>query len=159
MENLKFEKKEELEIKTETITSDVLIDLIYRGKGEPQDKRFMSKGKGGVFENFDPTRLDHRGDKFYPIVEVGTKIVGLAELEKSPFQDKTFWLKLLSIDPEYQNMGYTHKLAEEMVKFVKGKNFTLETSSYNEKGFEKLKGLLKRLAEKYLVEFIDKEDK
>jgi GNAT superfamily N-acetyltransferase len=93
----------------------------------------------------------------FPVVKEGNKIVGLSELEKSPYTDKTFWIQFLSVDPKYQNKGYASRLAEEIFRFAKQEDYSLETSSYTEVGYEKLKDLFNKMAQKYSVNFIDKE--
>jgi GNAT superfamily N-acetyltransferase len=152
---MNFEKKESLPITTQTLNANELTDLIYKGNNLPQDGRFLPTEEGGVFEYFN---LMHAGrDSKFPVVKEGDKIVGLSELEKSPYADKTFWIQFLSIDPKYQNKGYASKLAEEIFRFAKQEEYSLETSSYTEIGYEKIKGLFNKLAEKYYVNFIDKE--
>ncbi|MFA6251128.1 MAG: GNAT family N-acetyltransferase [Candidatus Paceibacterota bacterium] len=152
---MSFEKKESLSITTQTLNASELIDLIYKGNNLPQDNRFLPTEEGGVFGYFN---LMHAGrDNKFPVVKEGDKIVGLSELEKSPYSDKTFWIQFLSIDPKYQNKGYASKLGEEIFRFAKQEGYSLETSSYTEIGYEKLKGLFNKLAEEYSVNFIDKK--
>ncbi len=93
----------------------------------------------------------------YPVVEVENKIVALAELEKSPHQgeENIYWIKFISVDPEYQRQGYASKIAEEIFKYARDKGITLQSSSCTEVGFEKLKDKLNELAKKYSVKFID----
>lgn len=153
-----FENKEGL-AGAETISAHALIDLIYKGSGSPQDERFLPTEDGGVFRYFNLADAIHnKENKFYSLIKVDDKVIGLCELEKSPFQEKTFWIKFLSIDPEYQNQGYASRLAEEVFRFAKQEDVALETSSYTTKeGYEKLKPLFIRLAKDFSVNFIDKE--
>lgn len=152
---MNFEQKENLFVSTKTLNSEELINLVYKGNNLPQDVRFLPVEEGGVFEYFS---LMHAGrENKFPIIKEGDKIVGLSELEKSPYADKTFWIQFLSIDPKYQGKGYASKLAEEIFRFAKENDYTLETSSYTEEGYEKLKAVFNKLAEKYSVDFIDKE--
>lgn len=152
---MNFENKENISITTTTLNSSELVDLVYKGNNLPQDYRFLSEEEGGVFKYFS---LMHMGrENKFPVVKENNKIVGLSELEKSPYSEKTFWIQFLSIDPKYQNKGYASKLAEEIFRFAKQEGYSLETSSYTEIGYEKLKTLFNKLAEKYSVNFIDKE--
>ena len=152
---MNFETKENLPISTETLNSEELINLVYKGNNLPQDIRFLSTEEGGVFEYFS---LMHAGrENRFPVVKEGNKIVGLSELEKSPYTDKTFWIQFLSVDPKYQNKGYASRLAEEIFRFAKQEGYSLEASSYTEVGYEKLKDLFNKMAQKYSVNFIDKE--
>jgi GNAT superfamily N-acetyltransferase len=66
------------------------------------------------------------------------------------------WIKFLSIDPEFQNRGYASQLAQEVFSFAKRFGVKLETSSYSDDGYEKLKGVFNRLASEHGVQFIDK---
>lgn len=153
----KVENKENLPITTDTINTTDLINLIYKGDNFPQDNRFLPTDEGGVFEYFEIKDLSlHPDDKFYPIIKIGDKIVGLSELLKDPFNNKNLWIQFLSIDPKEQNNGYASRLAKEIFKFAKNNNYTLETSHYTEKGFEKLKPVFERLSEEYSVDFINK---
>jgi len=157
-----FEKHEEPELITKTLTSSELVDFIYKGEALPQDERFISQDKGGVFKYFDLSEITNplsRGERFFPLIELEGEVIGLAELEKKPEDSKTFWIKFLSIDSEYQNKGYASKLAEEIFRFAQKEDISLETSSYSEIGYQKLKSLFKRLAEEMSVNFIDTERK
>lgn len=156
MEN-KFENKEDLPSATETINAETLSGLIYRGESLPQDNRFLSVEEGGVFKYFNlRSVIDDMGNRFYSLVKIGEKIIGLSELENDPYKEKNLWIKFLSIDPEYQDKGYASKLAEEIFHFAKQEGFTLEGSSYNDEGYKKLKPLLNRLANELSVSFVDK---
>lgn len=154
---MKLENKENLPGITETISAEDLYKLIWKGEHLPQDNRFLPIEKGGVFRYFDPRDvLENIERKYYSLIKVGDKVIGLSELEKAPETENTIWLKFLSIDKDYQGQGYASKLAEEIFIFTKKEGFILEGSSYSDEGYEKLKSVLNRLANKYSVEFIDK---
>lgn len=156
MENLK-ENTENQEIKTEILAGNELIRLIYKGESLPQDKRFLDFKEGGAFKYFLITDLiKNPKNRFYPILKERDKIVGLSELEISPYEENVFWLKFLSVDPQYQDRGYASKLAEEIFRFVKENGATLEGSIYSKEGLLKLRPLFKKLANKFDVKFIDK---
>ncbi len=153
-----FEKKENTPVTTETLTTNDLIEIVYKGEHTPQDNRFLSEKDGGVFRHSALEDISfHENEFFFPIIKVGEKIVGLSKLQKDPFKDKSLWIQFLSIDPQFQGNGYASKLADEIFRFAKREGYSLETSSYTEIGYEKLKSLFNRLAQKYLVSFIDKE--
>jgi hypothetical protein len=85
---LKLENKENELISTETLKTDELINLIYKGDFLPQDDRFLRVEDGGVFKYFNIRDLDlNRNEKFYPIVKIGEKIVGLSELLKDSYNE------------------------------------------------------------------------
>lgn len=157
MESIKLEQKESLPSITETISAEDLKKLIWKGEYFPQDNRFLSIEEGGVFRYFDPRDvLENIERKYYSLIKVGDKVIGLSELEKAPKTENTVWIKFLSIDKDYQRQGYASKLAEEIFIFAKKEGFILEGSSYSDEGYEKLKSVLNRLANQYSVEFIDK---
>ena len=158
MDKNNFEKEECLISATETVDSDVLQNIIYKGTGLPQDKRFFDIEDGGVFRYFTPRdTILNAEDKFYSLVKIDDKIVGLSELEKNPNQENIFWIKFISIDPEYQGQGYASKLSEEIFRFAKKNGLTLEASIYNSEGYKKIKPILNRFASEFSVNFIDKE--
>lgn len=153
----KPENKENLQIITKTISTDELINIIYKGDNLPQDSRFLPIEQGGVFEFFELKDLSlHKKDKFYPILKVGNEIVGLSELLKDPFNNKNLWIQFASIDPKAQNNGYASKLAKEIFEFAKNNNYSLEASRYTEKGFEKIRPVFERLSKEYPINFINK---
>jgi GNAT superfamily N-acetyltransferase len=155
---LKLENKENELISTETLKTDELINLIYKGDFLPQDDRFLRVEDGGVFKYFNIRDLDlNRNEKFYPIVKIGEKIVGLSELLKDSYNENNLWIQFLSIDPKEQNKGYASKLIKEIFEFTSKNNYSLEASSYTDIGFEKLRPVFERLSKEYPnVKFINK---
>ncbi len=118
----------------------------------------LSIDKGGVFKYFDPRDLfDNIENKVYSIIKNDKEITALGELEKNPYSQNTYWIKFLSVDPIYQGNGYASVLAEEIFKFAKNNNISLESSSYTTEGQKKLKAVFKRLAKKFEVNFIDSD--
>lgn len=158
MEKIKIEKNES-PLESRIISSKELENIIYKGESMPQDNRFLSVDKGGVFKYFDPRDLfNDTENKVYSIIKSGKEITALGELEKNPYSQDTYWIKFLSVDPIYQGNGYASILAEEIFKFAKNNNISLESSSYTTEGQEKLKAVFKRLAEKFAVNFIDSDN-
>jgi len=154
----KNENKEGLRITTEIINYDDLFDIIYNIKSTPLDERFLRTEDGGVFKYFDIKEFaENRDRKFFPVVKVGDKIVGLSELLKDPLNNKNLWIQFLSVDPKEQNKGYASMLVKEIFEFAKYNGYSLESSSYKEKGYEKLRPVFLKLAKEYSVKFIDKE--
>ena len=156
MERIKIEQQEEY-LESKIISPSELVDIIYKGESLPQDDRFLTTEKGGVFKYFDPRDLfENIENKVYSIVKNKQEIVALGELEKSLQNSDVYWIKFLSVDPKHQGRGCASILAEEMFKFAKEKKISLESSSYTDEGQQKLKALFNKLAEKFLVNFIDK---
>ena len=157
MEKIKIEQNEH-PIESKIINPQELIDIIYKGESIPQDDRFLSIDKGGVFKYFDPRDLfENVENKVYSVIKNDKEITALGELEKNPYSQDTYWVKFLSVDPIYQGNGYASILAEEIFKFAKNNNISLENSTYTAEGQEKLKDVFKRLAEKFAVNFIDSD--
>ena len=157
MEKIKIEKKENL-LESKIISPQELVEIVYKGESMPQDNRFLSIDKGGVFKYFDPQDLFNNAEnKVYSVVKNDKEITALGELEKNPYSQNTYWIKFLSVDPIYQGNGYASILAEEIFKFAKNNNVFLESSSYTTEGQKKLKAVFKRLAEKFAVNFIDSD--
>jgi GNAT superfamily N-acetyltransferase len=161
MEN-NFENKENISITSQTVSRDEMKNIVYGGGHRITDKRFFDIKKGGVFKYF-PGELfndsSFRGERelYYPIVKEEDKIIGIAELEKSSYEENVFWIKFASVDLKYQGMGYGRKLMEEIFRFAKEKGITLEASSYSQDGWNKLKPLQNKLAKEMGVDFIDTE--
>jgi GNAT superfamily N-acetyltransferase len=159
MEN-NFENKENISVTSQTVSRDEMKNIVYCGEHRIADKRFFEMKKGGVFEYF-PGELFNtsslRGERelYYPIVKEGNKIIGVGELEKNPYEEGVFWIKFLSVDPEYQGKGYGRKLTEEVFRFAKERGIKLEASSYSRDGWAKLKPLQNKLAKETGVDFQD----
>ena len=158
MEKLNIEHKESLSISTETLSTDDLIYSIYKGSNLPQDNRFLSTEKGGSFRFFELQDIqNHKEDKFFPVIKIGEKIVGLSELLKDPFNNKNLWIQFLSIDPKEQGNKYASMLSREIFDFAKKNGYTLEASHYTEDGFIKMRPVFERLSKEYSdVSFINK---
>lgn len=156
MQNNEIEKKEKLSSFTETVSAETLQDIVYGKESFPKDKRFNPIEDGGVFKYFHPAEIvDYKTPKFYSIIKVGDKIIGLGRLQKVEEREKTFGINFLSIDPEYQGQGYASKLAEEMFLFAKNEGYSVLGSPYSDEGDKKLKPLFLKLADKLGVRFID----
>lgn len=158
-EIINFENKEEIKPISKTLTSAELEEIIYKGESSPQDTRLLPIEKGGVFKFFninDLISIYNKTDKFYPVIEINNEIIGMAELEESPREVKTLWIKFISIDPKYQNKRYSSILIEEIFQIAKREGFSLKHSTRTEEGHQKLGKLFDRIAEKYpFVSVID----
>lgn len=152
----KTERREEY-LESRVISSQELINIVYQNDRLP-GQRFLPVEKGGVFKYFDPRDLfENVENKVYSVIKNDKEITALGELEKNPYSQDTYWVKFLSVDPIYQGNGYASILAEEIFKFAKNNNISLENSTYTAEGQEKLKDVFKRLAEKFAVNFIDSD--
>jgi len=153
-DSLKSENKENLQTTTETINTDELINIIYKGDFLPKDNRFFRTEEGGAFGYFDIKEISENKDKkFFSIVKAGDEIIGLSELFKDPLNNKNLWIQFLSVDPKEQNKGYASILAKEIFEFAKNNGYSLETSNYTEIGLEKLRPVFEKLSKEYSVLF------
>ena len=156
MDNNKIEQKENFSITAETISGDALRNIIDKYRDTSDEKRFLKSEDGGVFKYFHPDALyGNKTNKFYSIVKVNEKIIGLCLLGEDTYKEKTFGLGFLSIDPEYQGQGYASKLAEESFKFAKKEGYSILGTPYSDEGDKKLKPLFTKLADKFGVNYID----
>lgn len=146
-----FERKEKPVI-SKVLNKEEMIDLIYAGESLPQNKDFKDDGR---FKYFDiKNLLSHNVDSVYPILKKGDNIIGLSELQVSPYDEKTLWIMFVSIAENFRGQGNASRLIEDIFRYAKDNNFKLENSSYNEDGDLKLKNKFLELAEKYNVPFI-----
>lgn len=163
MENSFKNQIEENKPTTGVFTKRELIDHIYQGDSLPKNKKFLRTDEGGVFKYFDLELAIGFSlkdvEKVFPYIKIGNEIVGLAQLHQSEKGSKKYWVSFVSVDPKFQEKGYASKLIEEIMKYAKSRNITLETSSYKEIGFERLRNVLHREAEKYGVVLHDEENK
>lgn len=150
------ENIENLPVDVETISSDDLREIVYKNSSLPQDSRFLPVDQGGVFAYFYPRELNSvfNGEEFYQVVKIGDLIVGLSQLQKDPYKEDNYWIKFISVDPLYQKKGYAKKLAEEIVRFAKSRNYSLEHSTFSEQGKERISGLVDSIAEKEEVKIL-----
>lgn len=145
-----FENKEQLKVETKILSTDELLEIIYKGTSLLQDTRFLPLEEGGVFKYFYPRDVTvisrFPSKKLFPIAYEAGKVVGLSELEQDPKNTQNFWIKFVSVDPVYQGKGYASKLLRQIFQFAKDNGYTLEPSYYSEQGLEKLKSVIEKLS-------------
>lgn len=147
--------------KSMVMTRQELTDLIYKGRGEPQDPRFFPADKGGVFKYFSIENLINiflkDTDLVYPVVKVGDKIVAICDLQKDHYKENFWDITGVSVDQLFQGNGYATLVLEETFKFAKERGVGLLLSRYSPDGLLKLKSVCQRLSEKYGVEIREAE--
>ena len=145
-----FENKEQIKMQTKILSTDELLELIYKGMSLPQDTRFLPLEEGGVFKYFYPRDVAgisrFPSKKLFPVAYEAGKVVGLSELEQDPQDTQNFWIKFVSVDPTYQGKGYASKLLRQIFQFAKDNSYSLEPSFYSEQGLEKLKTVIEKLS-------------
>ncbi len=151
-----FERQEAI-LESAVLSGQDLFELIYQGDSLPKDSRFLRFEDGGVFKYFNIENLINphrdRGNFYYPVVKVDSKIVALCELEKSPYEENTYWMTGVSVDKDYQGNGYASLVLEGAFKFAKERGVGLVGSRYSDEGSQKLKAVLSRLSDEYGVIF------
>jgi ribosomal protein S18 acetylase RimI-like enzyme len=79
------------------------------------------------------------------------KVIGMVELQKSPYDPEVLWLDFISVDPKYKNQGIGRKLSEMMVSFLEGKPWKLERSTPSDDGIKYIKSIIDDLLEKHKI--------
>jgi GNAT superfamily N-acetyltransferase len=67
------------------------------------------------------------------------RIVGDLAIQQSPTEMEVTWLKHVSVDPSYRNLGIAKRLISNCIFHVRGENKVLEVSRYSEDGTRFLK--------------------
>lgn len=87
------------------------------------------------------------------------KIVAVAKIGQYPDDGENgASLNYLDVDSKYHRQGIAAKLTEKIFEFFKKKKWIFRTSFYSDKGLLALKPLFNKLAEKYKVDFIDRDE-
>lgn len=95
---------------------------------------------GGAFKYFHPEKMLRRAKNlFYSTVSEEDTVVGLAELEKSPYEDNLYWMTFLSVDPQFQERGHSKRLIDEMFRFAEARGIDLEISKFTEQGEQRIR--------------------
>jgi GNAT superfamily N-acetyltransferase/predicted nucleotidyltransferase len=113
------------------------------------------KENEGMFKRlkyFNPNDLQH---EISFVALEGKKIVAVAGIERSPYdKEPVFWIKHISVDPEYQGQRLASRLADSIFDYAKKNNAILQRSNYTKMGRERLEPLFQKLQKKYpSVEF------
>jgi GNAT superfamily N-acetyltransferase len=159
-QDIKIENRE-TEPKVEIISSQDLIERIYQDNSIPKDKRFFTFDDGGVFKYLDVrdlTNVFSKSNRLYPVVKLNDLIVGISELEQDPDDSNNFWIKFISVDPQYQGNRYASLLIEKIFEFAKENNYSLELSFYSPQGLEKLKKVIERKKEETGVKIVNRHN-
>jgi GNAT superfamily N-acetyltransferase len=133
-------------ITIQIFTPQRLFDILNNGLNDDADKRIKYFG----YRAYDEITI---------VAAENDKMIGAAGIQRSPEKGRTvFWIKYLSIDPDYQGRKISHLIADAMFDYAKRHNFVLQRSNYTAMGRERLERLFTRLREKYRVEFIPPYD-
>lgn len=83
------------------------------------------------------------------IVEDGRRIVGALGLEKSPYDDNTYWIKYVEVESGYQNQGISIKLIKAAFEFARERQADLTNSTYTPQGIERIKKIFDRIRKEF----------
>jgi GNAT superfamily N-acetyltransferase len=70
------------------------------------------------------------------------KVIGLLEVETSPFDAKVLWMRYVSVAPEHQRRGIAKRLLAGLVQHLKKTGQTLERSTASEEGRLKIQAYI-----------------
>ena len=122
-------------------------------------KKFHDIDHGGAFRYFFPEQLSGAHELYFPVVRMNGEIVGMAQLQKSPYRENTAWIAFISMDPKHQGMGHASALVDELFRFASQKGWDIEGSSRSEMGQQRLSHLIDRYSIKYGVKYIPSDHK
>jgi GNAT superfamily N-acetyltransferase len=146
-------------IRVTVLTRKELDDVIYSKSTGDLKKRFRPSEEGGVFKYFYArdvwVNINRDLDKeiFFPVVKEGGKIVAIAKIQKSPYEENLFWANYICVDPKYQGRGHATRLVREILQFAKDHGVAIKNSFYTKEGELKMKKIWARLVPEYGVEF------
>lgn len=125
-------------------------------------KRSMEIGAIKYYEGVPYTLSNKKLEYYYMVATVKApsiddknlildKIVGMVELQKSPYNDDVLWLDFISVDPEYKNRGIGKKLSSMMCEFLVEQDLKIERSRPSDEGLQYIKSVIDELIIKYNV--------
>ena len=106
----------------------IIQDQIQKGNNPFNDIKFL--------ESSEIKREDHF------VAWLGDTIVGMAGIEKNPYNNNEMWGKFVSVQPSYQGKGIGGNLMRLVLKYCKDNGFTFSPSSYTDDGEQKLKPIV-----------------
>ena len=145
-------------LKVDTLDFSEFFKKIYGSSGgSPNDETIYDRIRYLSEDDFHYTQKDI--DPHFIVLEKEDKIIGIAKLAHYPYYDNNVYsISYFSIDKNYRNKGYSRIMADELFKYAKNNNWTINTSKYSYVGFKKLRPILNEYAIKYNVTFIDRKD-
>jgi ribosomal protein S18 acetylase RimI-like enzyme len=84
------------------------------------------------------------------------RIVGMLELEESPYENDVIWLQYISVDEKFRDQGIAKKLNLMMCEFLKDKDFRLERSTPSEDVLKYIKSVIDGLVQEHKIVTIKK---
>lgn len=145
--------RESLTPMASTLSKQEMLDVCV-DHARKDSKRFHELDHGGAFRYFFPEQLYGAHELYFPVVMINNEIVGMAQLNKSPYRENTAWISFISMDPKYQGMGHASVLVDELFHFASQKGWDIEGSSRSEMGQQRLSHLIDRCSRKYGVKYI-----
>ncbi len=134
---------------------------VYGQGGSPNDATVFDRIR--YLSSYDFHFSQNDIEPYYTVLKDNEKIIGVCKIGNYPNSHSSsdsvlYSISFFTIDKNYRNKGYTRLIADELFKFVKTNNYSIDTSAYSYVGFLKLRHILNEYAIKHQVNFIDKKD-
>ncbi len=130
-----YESSQPIEIKE--LSGDEIADLSWTDENKDVFKRLKYFDSREVYREHHFVALD------------GKKIVGVAGIEQNPRNQEEYWIKHVSIDPNYQGQKLAERLLEPVFAYAAKNKVKLKRSTYSTLGKERLERIFARLRQKY----------
>jgi ribosomal protein S18 acetylase RimI-like enzyme len=95
-----------------------------------------------MFDRIKYLMVSEMMDETHFVIFDGKKVVADAGLQVSPYDSGEMWVKFISVDPKYRNMGLARRLVERIFPYIEERGLSFEVSSYSEMGELYLKPFL-----------------
>lgn len=157
----------------DNIKYEILNLKDFAGRIEGHDKEYNSCPRTleiGKIKYYDgiPYSLTHKDLEYYFLIatveapsqynkkETTNKVVGMVQLQKSPYDDGVMWLNFIEVDKKYQHKGIAKQLSENMCEFLKDKPWKLERSTPSKDGLKYIKSTIDDLLNRYRIVTVPK---
>jgi GNAT superfamily N-acetyltransferase len=85
------------------------------------------------------------------VCHVGKTIVGLLELQRSPYNAREAWLMYVSVDPLWQRRGIAAELLEQMASWLASQGLELSRSRASDEGAARIQRFIDALLPRYQI--------
>jgi len=109
----------------------------------------LSGDNEDLFDRLHYLDFSEAKNEIHFIIRDGDKIIGIAGIEKNPYDSTEYWVKHYSVDPEYRNLKVGTRLVDEVFRFANKHGMSLKRSSPSEMGKRYLSKPIDRAKERY----------
>jgi len=147
-----------VKIHTSSELYDILVDYNLDNPFEAIDKLDKSIK---YFRN-SLHNCDHKSTNYFFCLYVNGEIVGIVKYKVGGcysfmYPEYNNWISYVSINPKHQSKGYSKLLLDELFKFTQERNLSILSSGYTKKGYNRIRPYMRKLAEKYNIDFKDSD--